>query len=105
MPDSIITDSLAEAEAIIAKIDSLLGLPDKENNTLTYAIPREHETRKGQYMIPIKSIASRKVRGGRPAIQELLDVLSTADKRTIKSREVLKAEGAFPTLDERRRRR
>lgn len=107
MTDYIVSQNFGNANSIVVRMNNFMGFPSASVKTDRYAIPQEHATNPGEYLIPIKTV-------GAPAIQTRLDPtlpigiatvedirgeLNPTERNAIKSRETLELEGAFPVPD------
>lgn len=87
--------TLAECQAVVAKLDTLLGYPNAATKTLTYGKCRKHENRANTHYVIIKEVWAPKLdRVGR--ISDIDSVSSVDEKSKRISRTTLDAEGAFP---------
>ena len=83
-----------ECEGLVAKMDLLLGYPNPETKTLTYARVRQHAAKRGVYFVIMKSVHSP-IMGRKSTLTEMRAPL-TSKERTSTSFEALDLEGAFP---------
>lgn len=67
-----LTDTLADAEALVAQIDTHLGYP--RNGTTTHAVPREHPT------VALWAIALDRLDVSEPWLADALVDLSVVDR-------------------------
>lgn len=86
--------NLAQSNAYIAKMDTLMGYPNPATKTTTYAEAQNHENDASKYLVVIKSVHSPTL-GRKILISEIDTGSSSADIIKRKNRSVLDAEGAF----------
>ena len=106
MVDYVTTQNFGNANSIVARMNNLMGFPNARVKTDRYAIPLEHATNAGEWLVIIKEVGSPAFDVGEPdepgfipGVATVLDIngeLNPAERNTIKSRETLEAEGAFP---------
>lgn len=89
-----LSDTLSEAESIIAKMDFLMGYPNKATKTNTYATPLEHDSIKGKYLVIIKEVWAPKLDRD-TEIMNIKDELSLSEKEKVKTKIDLLRENAF----------
>ncbi len=91
--------TLAQCQAFISKMDTMLGYPNPATKTLTYSEPREHTGKSGTYIVPLKSVFAPNFNGY--ASLEQIDAEMSATELTRKTFiSVLKTEGAFESKEE-----
>ena len=86
--------TLTECQALISKMDTMLGYPNAATKTLTYSEPREHGAKPGTYIVPLKSVFAPNF--NKNASLQQIDAELSATELTRKTFiSVLKTEGAF----------
>lgn len=105
MVDYVTTQTFGNANSIVARMNTLMGFPNARVKTDRYAIPQEHATNAGEYLVVIKEVGAPAFDVGTPeepgfipGVATVFDIngeLNPGERNTIKSREVLEAEGAF----------
>ncbi len=87
--------TLVDCEAFVTKMNTMMGYPSKETKTMRYSIPREHDSKKGTYIVPLEAVYAPKLKS-RSSL-EMIDNEMTSTQLTNKTTlDTLKAEGAFP---------
>lgn len=88
----------AECEALIAKLDVLMGYPNPKTKTTTYAKAREHHSKPGTWFVIIVDVWSPLLDRRFTLID--IDDNSNANEKTSRSTwETLNAEEAWPNDD------
>jgi hypothetical protein len=106
MVDYVVTQDFGSANSIVARMNILMGFPNARVKTDRYAVPIEHATNAGEYLVPIKEVGAPAFDVGNPGdpdfvpgvatVEDINGNLNPGERNTIKSREVLESEGAFP---------
>ena len=91
--DDFFIGTRKECEDYIAKIDTMLGYPNAETKTLTYAKPLPHLSKRGMFFIPIKSVYAHSLK--RYADISEIDAVSTEKELARVTVADLEREGAF----------
>ena len=82
----------------IAKMDSLMGYPNAEVKTVTYAKPRAHNGNAGMFYIPLKSVNAPKLGGVFP-LEDMDNAMSPDEIARKKTYEDLSNENAFVVIE------
>jgi len=86
--------TLKDCKDLVAKLDTLLGYPNIDTKTETYAVPMKHETFPGVFFIPMKDTYSPAKNRETP-LAEMSSVMS-GKELTWKTETLMRVEGAFP---------
>ena len=80
----------------VGRINTLLGFPDS-NGTTTYAVPFEHATTVGDWLVPCKQVGNQVINPvhKNAYVRHISTALTAAELATVKTRTALEAEGAF----------
>lgn len=92
--DDYFMGTLVECTAYIAKMDILLGYPNPETKTSTYAKPVEHPKKPNTYYISLENSFGPKLKR-RISYDELDDNMSPAQRGKKKTRAQLRSDGGF----------
>jgi len=109
MVDYVTTQTFGNANSIVVRMNTLMGFPNERVATDRYAIPQEHASNSGEWLVVIKEVGAPAFDVGTdgepdfvPGVATVEDIngeLNPGERNTIKSREELEAEGAFPVSD------
>jgi len=78
----------------IERIDAMLGYPNPETKTLTYAVPVQHQSKKSKFMVIIKPVHAPAL--NRHITIEDIDAITTSNEiKKRQTHESLLSEGAF----------
>ena len=86
--------TLAECDAFVDKMNTMMGYPNLDTKTMRYSIPREHFSKSGTYIVTLKSVYAPKLKSNL-SLETMYDQLTSkelSDKVTLST---LKSEGAF----------
>ncbi len=103
MSEYVETATLGEAQAIIAKIDSLLGYPNEKTKTLTYANPLLHDLDKSKqgakrYLVIVKDGVGYPKLARNAVLADLNGRLTAKELGQKKTRQTLEQEKAFKVI-------
>ena len=106
MVDYVSTQNFGNANSIVVRMNTLMGFPNSRVKTDVYAEPVEHGAIPNEYLVIIKEVGAPAFDVGQPedddfipgvaTVEDITGELNPAERNTIKSREELEAEGAFP---------
>jgi hypothetical protein len=96
MVDYVVSPNLGLSQSINARMNVLMGFPNAEVKTDQYANPVEHAGDPGTWLLIVKEVGAPALPGGVATVEDINGELSPAELNSIKSRETLEAEGAFP---------
>lgn len=95
MVDFVILDNIADARALVTKLNSFLGYPNEATKTQRYTRVKEHETTRGQFLVLLKDVYSPLLQR-KAELNEIELRLSDTERGAKRPKEELEKEGAFP---------
>jgi len=95
MSDYLVYPNIGLANSVVTRMNVLMGYPNPGTSTVTYSEPREHEAIPGTFLVVLKSVWAPALNRN-VTLDEIKGELNPAELASIKTKEELEAEGAFP---------